>query len=87
MILSSLGYLAWVICCGALYEDLYLEIDSELSRELRDCLVAQYVLILSYLSYANEHLQRNKTGGEPPSQFSHRLALLITSYQLFRTHF
>lgn len=64
MILSSLGYLAWIICCGALYEDLYLEIDSELSQELRGCLVAQYVSILTYLSYANEHLQRDKTGEE-----------------------
>ncbi|RPB07007.1 ankyrin [Morchella conica CCBAS932] len=61
MILNSVGYLAWIICCGALYEDLYVKVDTKCSEEIRDCLVTQYVSILTYLSYANEHLKGSKT--------------------------
>lgn len=87
MILNSVGYLAWIICCGALYEDLYVKVDTKCSEEIRDCLVTQYVSILTYLSYANEHLKGSKTGTEHHVRFTIIITHVITGFQSVRAYF
>jgi hypothetical protein len=58
-IVTSLGYLASVICCGAIYENLYLgtEQKQDSIRILTKSLIDEYVLILEYLHCIKEHLE------------------------------
>lgn len=70
--MASLGYLASLICCGALYENLYL--GTEQKRDsmeiLAKRLIDQYVLILEYLYCVKGHLEE-----KTPSIFPWRRAM------------
>lgn len=65
-ILSSLGYLSWLICCGAIYEQLYVDIEQGSITNIQESLINQYVSILKYLLYAKKHLKKNTGGKNSP---------------------
>ncbi|KAI5836962.1 hypothetical protein DFP73DRAFT_601527 [Morchella snyderi] len=72
-ILSSLGYLSWVICCGAIYEHIYLHLEQRSIPALEKCLIKQYASILEYLLYAKNHLEQT-TGVQIMKSLSSKLA-------------
>jgi hypothetical protein len=76
-ILSSLGYLSWVICCGAIYEQLYIDLEQGSITDIQDCLIKQYVSILEYLLCAKKHLEKNTGGKNSLIQVENKFPVLM----------
>ncbi len=60
-VIEGLAWIAELICCNAILEDLYLRQTSEAAEELQRAIITLYTAVLIYLIKAKQYLEQSST--------------------------